>query len=725
MKVGEVIANRYELVSKLGSGGFGAVWKATDRLAGNIEVAIKIYAHVTGLDDTALAQFQKEYTLVMDLHHPNLLTAKHFDIWENRPFLIFPLMTGGSLYQKILNSEGLSEDEIAQVLYQVADGLSYLHENDVIHQDVKPDNVLIDSKGRYLLTDFGISSRMRSTLRRATGVQNSKTISFAPPERFGSNQQIVPEGDIFSLGVMIYEMATTSLPWMGMGGMHLMPHSELPTLPDRYSAGLNTLMNAMLNYYPSKRPTAQQIKAAAARYLENGIWNVEDFLKISQPGSQQVHLGRSTSVFEPITSPMSQKSSGSSAQKTVISSQIAAEERSTHGDQKYQDIQTNHSKPKGRKAMMAAIAAVVVLVGGVIGWTKYSKAKESEQIETFKANANQLLAAKQFKNAYFYTDSLLALSNYSNLDELKSLRQQALDSMAENFNKSHVLFRLSYILQNKEEMKKHLEDLLKFTINQDTIEKYKKILADISTDTPENLTPPEQLFGNNRQKSESTTTATTLKPSTPAQSTSAPAVTTTSTGSSTKVPSQSSASAISSDINTFFDDKGATITALKVDRLYWMVTRSNPTVLRNSSPIRQIIDHEEWNSTLAPAYFLHNGTYLYNGIATNGGKICPEGWRLPTQSDWENLIKSLTSSPNVLLDHRKFGLKTVGYRSADGMMKEVGYAFFWVADNAAPNAAGKYAIYLSVSNGKIYYDYERLMGDWGHTGLQCRCVKEI
>ncbi|GCD76879.1 hypothetical protein JCM31826_03610 [Thermaurantimonas aggregans] len=723
MKVGEVIANRYELVAKLGSGGFGAVWKAKDRLAGNIEVAIKIYAHETGLDDTALAQFQKEYTLVMDLHHPNLLTAKHFDIWENRPFLIFPLMTGGSLYQKILNSDGLSEDEIAQVLYQVADGLSYLHENDVIHQDVKPDNVLIDSKGRYLLTDFGISSRMRSTLRRATGVQNSKTVSFAPPERFGSNQQIVPEGDIFSLGVMVYEMATTSLPWMGMGGMHLMPQSELPTLPERYSAGLNALMGAMLNYYPSKRPTAQQIKAVAAHYLERGIWKVDDILKTPQSGSQQMHFGRATSVFEPTDSSISQKSTGSSEKKTVISSPIAAEDRSINGDQKNQDFQTHHSKPKGRKAMMAAIIAVVVLVGALVGWIKYNKAQEIKQFETLKANVSQLIASKQFKNAYFYTDSLLALSNYRNSDELKSLQQLALDSMAENFKKSQVLYRLSFIIQDKEDMKSHLEDLLKFTINHDTIEKYKKILADISIDASEKLTPPDQLFGDNKQKPESTATR---KPSAQASSTSAPAVASSPNRSTVApAPSSASASSTSSDILTFFDDKGATITAFKVGRLYWMVTRSNPTVLRNGSLIRQITDREEWNSTLAPAYYLHNGTYLYNGIATNGGKICPEGWRLPTQSDWESLIKSLNSSPSDLLDHRKFGLKTVGYRGADGQMKEGGYAFFWVADQAAANSGGKFAIYLSVGDGKVYYDYERLMGDWGHTGLQCRCVKEI
>ncbi len=732
MKAGDIISNRYELVSKLGSGGFGVVWKAIDHVAEDLQVAIKIYAQETGLDDSALHQFKKEYMVVMDLHHPHLLTAKHFDIWENRPFLIFPLMTGGSLYQKILDSDGLPEEEIARVLLQVADGLAYIHENDVIHQDVKPDNVLIDSKGKYLLTDFGISSRMRSTLRRATGVQNSKTISFAPPERFSSNQQIIPSGDIFSLGVMVYEMATTTLPWMGLGGMHLMPQSELPVLPESYSAGLNALMQAMLNYYPSKRPTAIQIKEAAHYYLSHGIWKLEKPIKPEQP----LYSGRSTSIIEPSTQKKSEKiSKQKNPLETVISDQSVADLNSptpdmTISDKKNFSDTTHHSRPKGRTNMLVGIVAVSVLLIGVVGLYLYHKNKQEKELVTLKSKVEKHISEKNFKEAYLTCDSLLALPGYQELDDFKNLKQQALDSMNTHFSKSYTLYRLSALLQNKEEMQMHLQDLLRMTIHKDTIEKYEKLLSEHLNSTrdsnrPVTLIPPDQLLAAGSQKPESQPSRKTENQSPPiAQTTVRTSQPTGPSTTSTSSTSSSSTTSTSADIQTFFEGNSA-YTARKIGRLYWMFTHSNPAMLRNNTPMRNITDPDEWSNTLAPAYYLYNGAYLYNGISTRDGRICPEGWRIPTLKDWEELIKFFASSPEDIRDYLKFGLKTVGYRNSNGKMSDIGYAFYWVAGSASSKASGEFGISIFIEGGKLHYDVERMTNDIGHTGYQCRCVKDI
>ncbi|MFN3951147.1 MAG: protein kinase domain-containing protein [Thermaurantimonas sp.] len=732
MKAGDIILNRYELVSKLGSGGFGVVWKAIDRIAGNIEVAIKIYAQETGLDDTALNQFKKEYMVVMDLHHPHLLTAKHFDIWDNRPFLIFPLMTGGSLYQKILNADGLSEEEIAKVLLQVADGLAYIHDNDVIHQDVKPDNVLIDSKGRYVLTDFGISSRMRSTLRRATGVQNSKTISFAPPERFGSNQQILPSGDVFSLGVMVYEMATTTLPWMGLGGMHLMPQSELPSLPESFSVGLNSLMQSMLNYYPAKRPTAHQIKEAAQYYLSHGVWKLENAATLEQSS----HLGRITSVFDPSDQKKSERTyERSNPRETVISNPDVAHPKNPTtetiiSDQKDFNSTTHHSRSKSRTSMVVGILAVSVLLIGVAGWYIYHKNKQEKDLFALKSKIEKYLSEANFKEAYLTCDSLLALPGYYELDDFKNLRQQALDSMNTHFSKSYTLYRLSALLNNKEDMQRHLSDLIRLSIHKDTLSKYEKLLSELHANIPDSKSPvtlisPDQLFADGKQNSELPSTS---KPA-PASTSGAQASTQTrqpNTPAPTRTSQTSEQSSVSftSDIQTFFEADAA-ITARRIGRLYWMLSNSNPTMLRNNTPMRKITDPEEWSNTLAPAYNLYNGTYLYNGIATREGRICPEGWRIPTLKDWEELINSFASSPKDILDHKKFGMKTTGYRSSSGNILDLGYAFYWVAGSASPKASGEFGISILIEGNKLTYDVEKMTSDIGHTGYQCRCVKDI
>ena len=90
-----IFANRYLLLERIGLGGFSEVWKATDQMAEDVVVVIKVYAPERGIDQLGVGQFRKEYAVVLNLNHPNLLTARHFDIWEGRPYLIMPFIQGG------------------------------------------------------------------------------------------------------------------------------------------------------------------------------------------------------------------------------------------------------------------------------------------------------------------------------------------------------------------------------------------------------------------------------------------------------------------------------------------------------------------------------------------------------------------------------------------------------------------------------------------------------
>lgn len=268
-----IISGRYRLLKKIGMGGFSQVWKAEDLMAENATLSLKIYAPELGMDDIGLKQFRREYRVVLDLNYAGLLAARHFDVWEGRPYLVMPYIRGGSLAQRLAVQGRLSETEIAGVLHQVASSLAYLHRKKVLHQDLKPDNILIGDDDTYLLTDFGISSRLRSTLRKSTVSPSFMTVAYAPPERFEALPEQLPAGDIFSLGVMAYEMATGDVPWMGNGGMALIKGAEIPRLTNLYSKDLSDLLSAMMALKPGDRPNALQVALQAGKFLETGYWS--------------------------------------------------------------------------------------------------------------------------------------------------------------------------------------------------------------------------------------------------------------------------------------------------------------------------------------------------------------------------------------------------------------------------------------------------------------------
>jgi serine/threonine protein kinase len=258
-----IFAGRYKLVQLLGIGGYSEVWKAIDNMAGEMPVALKIFAPGKGLDSTGIKVFSSEYSLVFNLSHTGLLQAKHYDIWEGSPYLVMTYCAQGSVYNKI----GLmSETEVLRFIRQAADALHYLHSQPtpIIHQDIKPDNFLINDSGNYLLSDFGISSRLRRTLTRSVGNEGSAgTMAYLPPERFTQNKQVLPAGDIFALGVTAYELLSGDLPFDDQGGLRLKNGADIPDLPKNFSPTLNALIRSCLHVDPDLRPDAKNLSLKA------------------------------------------------------------------------------------------------------------------------------------------------------------------------------------------------------------------------------------------------------------------------------------------------------------------------------------------------------------------------------------------------------------------------------------------------------------------------------
>ena len=266
-----LFADRYRLLLLLGRGGFSEVWLASDEKTG-LRVAVKVYAPGSGLDEDGVRLFTEELSIVYNLNHSNLLKPHHFDECGGCPYLVLPYCERGSA-QRLIGK--LTEEEAWRFLHDVSAGLEYLHakEPPVIHQDIKPDNVLLDASGTFMITDFGISTRARSTLRRSVShaEHSGGTMEYMGPERFGEKPAPIKASDIWSLGATLFELLTGSVPFVQLGGILQMNGALLPAIEGPWSERLKEVVRACLSKDPWDRPTAHALR----EYVES-FWRGEN-----------------------------------------------------------------------------------------------------------------------------------------------------------------------------------------------------------------------------------------------------------------------------------------------------------------------------------------------------------------------------------------------------------------------------------------------------------------
>lgn len=258
--------NRYRLLRKLGRGSFGEVWRAHDEVA-DIDIAVKIYI---ALDERGIEDFRQEFKNVHRLNHPNLLRPEHYDVADSRPFLVMQLCNG-SVERQIGD---MSEEDMWHFIHDVASGLSYLHSHEIIHRDIKPDNILLSTSGEFMISDFGISTRMQSSMRRSSVRQKQDmdiagTITYMAPELFSKNPLTVKATDIWALGATMYEVLTGDILFLGQGGILQLKGAEIPDLPDAYSHDLRTLITDCLSLNTWDRPTAEELYTYVDAKIKN------------------------------------------------------------------------------------------------------------------------------------------------------------------------------------------------------------------------------------------------------------------------------------------------------------------------------------------------------------------------------------------------------------------------------------------------------------------------
>lgn len=209
---GQKINDRYEIIKSIGEGGMANVYLAKDTILDR-EVAVKVLRGDLSTDEKFIRRFQREALSVSNLSHPNIVEVYDVGEEDGQYYIVMEYIEGKTLKQ-LLNKRGaLTLPEVIDIMTQLTDGLAHAHEAYIIHRDIKPQNIMIEDNGTVKITDFGIAMAVNATQFTQTNSVMG-TVHYLPPEQANGKGATV-KSDIYSLGILMYELLTGSVPFKG------------------------------------------------------------------------------------------------------------------------------------------------------------------------------------------------------------------------------------------------------------------------------------------------------------------------------------------------------------------------------------------------------------------------------------------------------------------------------------------------------------------------------
>ena len=209
---GQKINDRYEIIKTIGEGGMANVYLANDTILDR-KVAIKVLRGDLSNDEKFIRRFKREALSVSNLSHPNIVEVYDVGEEDGNYYIVMEYIEGKTLKQLLQKRGALTLNEVIDIMTQLTDGLAHAHEAYIIHRDIKPQNIMIVDNGLVKITDFGIAMALNSTqLTQTNSVMGS--VHYLPPEQANGKGSTV-KSDIYSLGILMYELLTGSVPFKG------------------------------------------------------------------------------------------------------------------------------------------------------------------------------------------------------------------------------------------------------------------------------------------------------------------------------------------------------------------------------------------------------------------------------------------------------------------------------------------------------------------------------
>jgi len=249
-----ILAGRYKVVAPIGEGGMSRVWRAQDLNTGKF-VAVKVLRDEYREDETFVRRFEREALAASKMTHPNIANLLDVGVEEDGTrYLVIEYVSGKTLKQFIQESGTIRPETAAQIIMRVLAAVQHAHQNGVIHRDIKPQNILIDKEGAVKVADFGIARVANAqTMNQDTETVMGSVYYFSPEQAKGA--LVDEKSDLYSVGVMFYEMLTGQVPFTGDTPVAIaMKHiQDAPVPPSEICGAVSQAMDFAVLHAMEKR----------------------------------------------------------------------------------------------------------------------------------------------------------------------------------------------------------------------------------------------------------------------------------------------------------------------------------------------------------------------------------------------------------------------------------------------------------------------------------------
>ena len=346
----KMVAGRYRLLSVLGSGGMGRVYLAEDEVL-HRRVAVKLLLPHHADDPRFVERFRREARAAAALSHPHVVAVYDLGEDEDTPYIVMQCVRGETLKEVVAQSAPLSEADARRICREVLEAAGHAHEHGVIHRDLSARNIIVDEKGRVLVADFGIA-RLGAT-PFTTGATVVGTAHYAAPEQV-DGRGADARSDLYTIGVVLYEMLTGRLPFDGEGAVAVAHKhvTEPPPRPSQVRPGISPQLDAVILKALAKEPADRfQTAAEFVEALDAAVGPV-----------QAVQAG--TGAGE--RAPASKGRRAPAASQTMLAGAPADGSTKVLRDGQTAVLHTTgrRRRPSHRLLLALALAAVVVAAGG-------------------------------------------------------------------------------------------------------------------------------------------------------------------------------------------------------------------------------------------------------------------------------------------------------------------------------------------------------------------------
>lgn len=386
---GRLLSNRYRITERIGLGGMAEVYRAQDSVLGR-SVAVKVMLPQYANDPTFTARFRQEAAAAANLQSPYIVNVYDWGQDGETNFMVMEFVRGTDLKNAINQRGAINQRKVAEIGSQVCQALSVAHGMDIIHRDIKPQNIMIQPDGNVKVMDFGIARAKNSTLAKTSAVLG--TAHYISPEQ-AQGKELTPPSDIYSLGVVLYESATGKLPFDGPDSVSVAMKQvqENPQPPRVVNPEISPDLEAIILKAMAKKPEERFATALDMRRALN------DYLA-GKPISSTAMANTKTEVIGSIPSGYAQQRGATAGHTAVMPPLAGGSPHSSAQPRRYDSYQSVPQKRKTPAIVAGIIVALLVIAAAVFAFMHFSP--QSGDIEVPNVTKTMLPdAMKQIEDA--------------------------------------------------------------------------------------------------------------------------------------------------------------------------------------------------------------------------------------------------------------------------------------------------------------------------------------